>query len=263
MAGVVIVHTFADIFSPHSHNQGKQQSTGTAKQRPDQAVYHPRRFFDPPFHSWGIDINNKCCYQHGVAQLEALSQDTWSAEEFVNVVNRLLPDFLPDIGFSQKIRDEVNLRLIRHYTSIGSLDEPGKLGKESRYTYRHLLQLLLVRRLLAKGYSSGSIDEFPKRQTNQQLLALLKQSEPTLPQLLNQESPADSALEFLAAVRKRTKPSARPEQAPPSNAWSRIPLCPGLELQIQSDFVPPKGTKLVALLGQIADLIRNPPRPSS
>lgn len=196
-----------------------------------------------------------------MAPLETYSQQTWSAEEFVHIVNQLLPDFLPDIGFSQKVREEVNLRLIRHYTSIGSLDEPGKLGKESRYTFRHLLQLLLVRRLLSQGYSSGSIHEFPRSQTNQQLLDLLEQKQTTLPHLLSQQSPGQSALEFLDSVRKRSSPSPRPSQAQASSiSWSRVPLCPGLELQIQSDFVPPRGAELVALIGQITDLIRKPPR---
>ena len=195
-----------------------------------------------------------------MATLETYSKETWTAEEFVNIVNRLLPDFLPEIGFNQKIREEVNLRLIRHYTSLGSLDEPGKSGKESRYTFRHLLQLLLVRRLLAQGYSSGSIDEFPRGQSNQQLLALLQQTGPTLPHLLRQENPSESALEFLDSVRKRTTSSARPAKTlPGSNSWSRVPLCPGLELQIQAGFVPPRGSKLVALIAQITDAIRNPP----
>ena len=187
--------------------------------------------------------------------MENYSQETWTADEFVQVVNRLLPDFLPDIGFNQKVREEVNLRLIRHYTTIGAVDEPGKQGKESRYSYRHLLQLLLVRRLLAQGYNSGSIVEFPKQQSNQELIGLLEQGQPTLPRLLSQQQPGDSALDFLESVRKRTNQPAKVE----SNAWSRIPLCPGLELHIQAGFVPPKGSKLVALLGQITDLIRNPP----
>lgn len=197
-----------------------------------------------------------------MAQLETYSKNTWTADEFVTIVNRLLPEFLPEIGFSQKVREEVNLRLIRHYTGLGALDEPGKHGKESRYSFRHLLQLLLVRRLLAQGYTSSSIDEFPRQQSNQQLLDLLEQNQPTLPRLLRQESPAESALEFLDSVRKRTNPSpARSAKSTvDSNSWARIPLCPGLELQIQSGFVPPRGTELVALLGKITDLIRNPPR---
>ncbi|MBX3167784.1 MAG: MerR family transcriptional regulator [Candidatus Eremiobacteraeota bacterium] len=189
-----------------------------------------------------------------MARLETYSKDTWSADQFVQLVNRLLPDFLPDVGFSQKVREEVNLRLIRHYTSIGTLDEPGKLGKESRYSFRHLLQLLLVRRLLAQGYSSGNIDEFPRRQSNQQLLALLERNEPALPRLLHQENPGESALEFLDSVRKRTRPSTARAS---SNSWTRIPLCPGLELQVQSGFVSPRGEELVSLIGQITDILRN------
>ncbi len=177
--------------------------------------------------SGGIDNDNIYWYQHGVAQLENYSQETWNAEEFVQVVNRLLPEFLPDIGFSQKVREEVNLRLIRHYTSIGAVDEPGKQGKESRYSYRHLLQLLLVRRLLAQGYNSGSIVEFPKQQSNRELIGLLEEGKPALPRLLSQQQPGDSALEFLDSVRKRTHSPARPARTD-SNAWSRIPLCPGL-----------------------------------
>ena len=90
----------------------------------------------------------------------------WTLEEFVTVLNRLLPQFLPDRPDSSDssasipsksphgVRDTLTPRLVRHYTSQGLVDEPQKLGRSARYGYRHLLQLLLVRRLLREGYST-------------------------------------------------------------------------------------------------------------
>ena len=75
----------------------------------------------------------------------------WSLEEFVDAANRLLPGFLPAAedrpGSAGKVRDEVNIRLVRHYANLGLLDDNAREGREARYGFRHLLQLLLVRRL--------------------------------------------------------------------------------------------------------------------
>ena len=76
----------------------------------------------------------------------------------VKIANDLLPQFLPEEKAHTRVREEVTSRLIRHYTSQGLLDEPLKEGRVARYTYRHLLQLLVVRRLLTEGYGASAID---------------------------------------------------------------------------------------------------------
>ena len=75
---------------------------------------------------------------------------TGTLDEFAEIANTLLPQYLP-LDRSSRAGDEVNPRLIRHYTTQGLLDPPLKEGREARYVLRHLLQLLALRSLMAGG----------------------------------------------------------------------------------------------------------------
>ena len=172
-----------------------------------------------------------------LAQYEA---GNWSTEEFVGLANRVLPEVLPEEN-----ETELNLRLVRHYTSLGMLDDPSKVGKEARYTYRHLLQLLLVRRLLAQGYGSAAITDFPRKHDNSKLTQLLSgQLELTV-----QSNPA---LDFLEGVRQRTGQRAIAEQTATQTRWTRITPLPGLEINISDSFQCPS----LPLLDQALESVR-------
>jgi DNA-binding transcriptional MerR regulator len=182
----------------------------------------------------------------------ATSNPTWSLDDLVAVVNDLLPQFLPDEKSHTRVREEVSPRLIRHYTSTGLLDEPLKEGREARYIYRHLLQVLLVRRLLAEGYGASAIDQLARSHTNEELEALLQGgAQLTI-------TPANPALSFLQDIQKRQSPTLRepasptylaapsppPSLSPPSpSEWLRLELLPGLELHIRRDFIYPRSSQ--------------------
>ncbi|MGG6295105.1 MerR family transcriptional regulator [Leptolyngbya sp. AN02str] len=186
--------------------------------------------------------------------LQQISQQNsnWSLEELVAIANELLPQFLPEEKAHTRVREEVTPRLVRHYASQGMLDEPLKEGREARYTYRHLLQLLLVRRLLTEGYGASVIDTLACSKSNSDLEALLQGGvQLTL-------TPANPALAFLQQVQKRQPnmahsssmspipppPVSSPPSAPaPATQWSRQEILPGLELHVRSDFVPPTTTQ--------------------
>ncbi len=174
----------------------------------------------------------------------------WSLEELVQIANELLPQFLPDEKAHTRVREDVTPRLVRHYTSQGLLDEPLREGREARYTYRHLLQVLLVRRLLTEGYGASVIDTFARSKTNSDLEALLQGG------VQLTVTPANPALAFLQQVQKRqsnTVPTVTPSPLPPAPApslsstsadpaatqWTRQEVLPGLELHVRSDFVLP------------------------
>jgi DNA-binding transcriptional MerR regulator len=203
----------------------------------------------------------------------------WSLDDLVDVANQLLPQFLPDQGGDSRLQDQVNARLVRHYTTQGLLDKPLKQGREARYLYRHLLQLLLLRRLLAEGYSSGSLGPLVLSKTNQEIESLLQGGAQ-----LTVEA-ANPALAFLAQVRERStqpgdrtglspqrgrasqaspdppapSPSTPSPSAPSPSApsptdfaalssaappaapaqWTRQTILEGLEIHIREDFVYP------------------------
>ncbi|MBU6230871.1 MAG: MerR family transcriptional regulator [Cyanobacteria bacterium REEB459] len=168
----------------------------------------------------------------------ARQQPEMVLDRFVEVTNDLLAQFLPSQGSGSRGQEPVNPRLVRYYTTQGWLDRPLKQGREARYTYRHLLQLLVLRRLLAEGYSASSIGGLIGGQGEGVLENILQGGVH-----LRVEAP-NPALAFLAQVRDRSaSPSleSSPTAAvPPSPAtWTRLPLMDGLELHLRSDFRPP------------------------
>jgi DNA-binding transcriptional MerR regulator len=222
------------------------------------------------------NVNCKC--NHGLMPPKALTQltsEVWTLDDLVGVANGLLPDYLPKEA-SGRTSEAVNPRLVRHYSTLGLVPEARKEGREARYVYEHLVHLLLVRRLLAEGFSSAAI----KR-------VLVGKSVPELEHLLEggvrveliPEHPAvadDAKTAFLRRLRasaglERSEPAAaeaapsgprsgpqhRPGAAPgaaeavrppwPTPAaplkpafrtadWSRIELLDGLELHVRDDF---------------------------
>jgi len=173
----------------------------------------------------------------------------WSLPEFVNVANDLLPNYLPLESGSTKARDQVTARLIRHYTTQAMLDEPDKEGREARYKYRHLLQLLVLRRLLAEGFASHVIGNLATSKRNDELEALLQggvQLEVTI---------ANPALAFLHQIQEReskgssshtiNRARSRPVPAPEleTSQWNRLEIMPGLEIHIRTDFPYPNSSR--------------------
>ncbi|MDX2099155.1 MAG: MerR family transcriptional regulator [Leptolyngbyaceae cyanobacterium bins.59] len=207
----------------------------------------------------------------------ALEAPNWSLEELVQVANQFLPQFLPEEKAHTRVREDVTPRLVRHYASQGMLDEPLKEGREARYLYRHLLQLLLVRRLLAEGYGASAINKLAISKTNQELEELLQGG------VQLTVTPANPALAFLQQVQQRqtslSKPppsvpavlpipvSPVPSPSPPlepstsaqpfiSAKWTRVEVLPGLELHIRHDFVyPSSGQEQQSLLQLIRQIL--------
>ena len=179
-----------------------------------------------------------------ILQQIAQQDPRWSLEELVQVANDLLPQFLPDEKVQTRVREDVTPRLVRHYTSQGMLDEPLKEGREARYTYRHLLQLLLVRRLLVEGYGANVIDTLARSKPNSDLEALLQGG------VQLTVAPANPALAFLQTIQQRQPEivarsqalgsvATPPSPVPATNEWTRIEIMPGVELHVRRDVVLP------------------------
>ena len=103
----------------------------------------------------------------------AATQPYWSLEEFAMIANQWLPRVLPESKANTRVREDVNPRLIRQYTTWGLVDAPGKEGREARYGYRHLVQLLVTRRLLADGYATAVIHRLMAGQDDASLESML------------------------------------------------------------------------------------------
>lgn len=158
-----------------------------------------------------------------MVDLQTFAGQQWSLEELVVDINQLLPDVVPNA------HSEVNPRLIRHYTTVGVVDRPLRAGREARYTYRHFLQVLVVRRLLAEGYSTHAMLPVTTEKQNAELEALLEGGIHLTVEIAN------PALAYLQT------PQAVP--TPKVATLNRLEVLPGLEVQIREDFSYPKSEK--------------------
>jgi DNA-binding transcriptional MerR regulator len=96
---------------------------------------------------------------------------TWSLDEFVEAVNRLLPEVLPNADSPSK--QTLNGRLVRHYTTEGILPKPLKDGAQARYDTDHLVRVLTLRRLAADGFASNVAGAFLARHDREALARFL------------------------------------------------------------------------------------------
>ena len=55
---------------------------------------------------------------------------------------------------------EGNERLLRHYVSMGVVDKPAREGRDALYGFRHLVQFVAARRLLAEGFNLAKIAKY-------------------------------------------------------------------------------------------------------
>ena len=191
----------------------------------------------------------------------AQQQPEMVLDRFVEVTNDLLPQFLPSQSSGSRGQEPVNPRLVRYYTTQGWLDRPLKQGREARYTYRHLLQLLVLRRLLAEGYSASSIGSLIGGQGDAALEDILQggvqltveAANPALAfltQIRDRQGPAKGQRQESSPPDRSQKRSANPSvQAPPPASapaspstpqiWTRLDILDGLELHVRQDFVAP------------------------
>ena len=65
--------------------------------------------------------------------------------------------------------DKTNERLVRYYVTVQVLDKPTRVGRDASYQYRHLLQLLIARRMLDKGFNLATIAEHNQKASTSEL----------------------------------------------------------------------------------------------
>ena len=192
---------------------------------------------------------------------------TGTLDDLAALANTLLPQYLP-LDRSSRTQDEVNPRLIRHYTTQGLLDPPLKEGREARYTRHHLLQLLTLRRLMQGGHSAQALQSLLSSQSDAELEALLTG------ELRLQVQTGNPALDYLATL-KENHASAPPvvRMAPTSPAtpalstsparYTRLVLAPGLELHVSREArlprTPAEQDALARQLIAALDILRRTP----
>jgi DNA-binding transcriptional MerR regulator len=160
-------------------------------------------------------------------------------------------------GTVSEVPDE---RTVRYYLSEGLLSPAEeKQGTASVFGYRHLLQLLVVKKLQSEHLPIRKIRELVDGRVERDLERLLGINEggatakndalrylETL--LTTQTSPAPrsqsrQSAHLAGAIASRAQPSApaAAQSLPQSSAgaWERVEIEPGLELHMRGDYQPP------------------------
>ncbi|HEY6805305.1 MAG TPA: MerR family transcriptional regulator [Pyrinomonadaceae bacterium] len=186
--------------------------------------------------------------------------------EFTAVCDRVMNELnLEQVrGTVTSVPDE---RTIRYYLAEG-LVQPAdeRQGTASVFEYRHLLQLVAVKKLQAEHLSIRKIRELVAGKTEQELETLLGVG------VTNRSNAADSeAKRYLESLltptfsnvtattskaRRNLAPPPAPGSAPAPEqtaSWQRLEIEPGLELHIRSDYAPPTTS---ARTRSLADRIR-------
>ncbi len=72
---------------------------------------------------------------------------------------------------------EGNERLLRHYVSMGVVDKPSREGRDALYGFRHLVQFVAARRMLADGFPLAKIALYTGKVPTDALTAYLEKPE--------------------------------------------------------------------------------------
>lgn len=161
-------------------------------------------------------------------------------------------------------------RTVRYYLAEGLIPPAEeKQGTASVFGFRHLLQLLFVKKLQAEGLPIRAIRELVTGKSERQLERLLvgEQGRAAGP------AARGEALNYLESLLRKGPsaplPSAPPaQQAPPPalsvspsaaprETWARVELEPGLELHVSDGYSAPQGEGALRRLSQMfLDILR-------
>src|SRR3954465_7057584 len=78
-----------------------------------------------------------------------------------------------------RVREVPDRRTIRYYTTLGLIDRPAEMrGRTALYARRHLLQLVAIKRLQARGLSLADLQKELLGRTNEELAEVARLPDP-------------------------------------------------------------------------------------
>lgn len=189
--------------------------------------------------------------------------------ELANEAARILAEsgFAQERGTVSEMPDE---RTVRYYLTEGLIppaDE--KQGTASVFGYRHLVQLLVVKKLQAEHLSIRKIRELVEGRSERELEKLLglegshtvrNEALSYLEKLLTTSTSSTHAPHTIKRSAMMSAPlsaaaaSSSPQSSQTSmlgGTWSRIELEPGLELHVLDRYQPPREAKGLRKLAQL------------
>ena len=170
---------------------------------------------------------------------------SWTIAELGERVESALAQSGYEAPENGQVRAVPDLRTIRYYTTLGLLDRPLEMrGRTALYGWRHLYQLVAVKRLQADGMSLGEIQTKLAGLDDRALARLAKVEKAAA------EPPKRRAGAFWAAPpapvtspstsrveSTSTSPSTTTSTSTPSGMATKIALAPGVYLVLEGDAI--------------------------
>jgi DNA-binding transcriptional MerR regulator len=179
----------------------------------------------------------------GIEELKG--QKFIGAVQLADEAARLIGRFVPrqERSCVSEVPDE---RMVRYYSTEGLISPPeGRQGASAVYGYRHLLELLVIKRLQAEHLPIRKIKELVENKGERELEQLLNAEEqgrrrerggnPASEYLESLLSTASARLASLAPAVQSSSLSYSVAPASPT-AWARVEIEPGLEVHIREDY---------------------------
>lgn len=147
--------------------------------------------------------------------LRTLENEDLDLEELMGQVIRFVPVFVTK-QVRYKVTDVPTRRTIQYYLSRGLVDRPGRRGRRAVFFYRHLLQVLAVKKLQNDYLPLRKIAEITRTSSERDLENILMGERGALSPV----APSD------------TPPAARP----PWTSWRKVRIDDHLELSVEEGF---------------------------
>lgn len=184
---------------------------------------------------------------------------------------RVSEDVLSELGIEQG-RGTVSLvpdeRTIRYYLAEGLIQPADeKQGTASVFSYKHLLQLVTVKKLQAEHLPIRKIRELVTGKDEEQLESLLgvtasvrkrtddKEAKRYLESLLAPSMSVATIKSAPQVTAPLSSAAAQPSRSDSPASWQRVEIEPGLELHIRSDYRPVSSARTKGLAERIRTAI--------
>jgi DNA-binding transcriptional MerR regulator len=179
----------------------------------------------------------------------------WTLDELTARVALALAD--PSAGQADgRVRDVPDVRTIRYYTTLGLIDRPSQMrGRTALYGPRHLLQLVAIKRLQARGLTLAEVQQRLVGRTD---AALREMAGVSVEFLADDGTPAAAPRERREDFWKETpEPGVGAATVPPAaaRALTAVPLAEGITLLWEAAR-PPDIQDVEALRAAAAPLLK-------
>jgi DNA-binding transcriptional MerR regulator len=183
----------------------------------------------------------------------------WTLDELCERVAEVLAEEGPGT-VNGRVREVPDRRTVRYYTTLGLIDRPAELrGRTAYYGHKHLLQLVAIKRLQARGLALADVQ--------QRLLGLGENELAPLAQLPDGMAPPSSSSSNTSEQREtaafwRTMPAPPAAPAPSAElaSWGlrTVDLGPGAALALVAarPLRPDDEAAIRAAVGPLLDLLR-------